>query len=410
MSAGEPTGSGAAGDRAARGAGEAPAGGTRGPGEPGPRVLLLHNRYRLRGGEERAVELQVEAMARAGIEHRVLYRDSADAGSARAARAMLRGGEDEQDVADAVREFGADVVHVHNMNPLFGPRALTAARTAGARVILHLHNFRLFCSIATCFRDGAPCFRCRGRFTLPAVALNCRGSLPESAVYATALAVHQPDVLDAVDRFVTPSEYARGQLATLGLPPERVTVLPNYVTGFAERSKAGEGEYAVAFGRLSAEKGFDVAIEAARISGVALKIAGDGPLAAELRARTASITGRVELLGRLDPSRLAALLEGAAMAVVPSLGGDVMPYAALEAMAAGLPVIASDSGSLPEIVGAERCVPRGDPAALAEVVAALHADPDHRRAEGEAALARTRERFGESRYMRDLTSLYTSVG
>ena len=89
-------------------------------------------------------------------------------------------------------------------------------------MILHLHNFRLFCSIATCFRDGAPCFRCRGRFTLPAVALNCRGSLPESAVYATAPGRHQPAVFDAVDRFVTPSEYARGQLARLGLPAERV--------------------------------------------------------------------------------------------------------------------------------------------------------------------------------------------
>ena len=371
------------------------------------KVLLLHNRYRLRGGEERAVELQVEAMTRAGIEHRTLFRDSSDAGSARAARAMLRGGENEDEVARAVREFGADIVHVHNMNPLFGPRALRAARDAGARVILHLHNYRLFCSIATCFRDGEPCFRCRGRLTLPAVALNCRGSLPESAVYAAALARHQPAVLDAVDRFVTPSEYARGQLALLGLPAERVSVLPNYVTDFAERSRADEGTYAVAFGRLSEEKGFDVAIEAARISGVPLKIAGDGPLAAELSAQTAAIEAPVELVGRLDGPQLAALLRSASMAVVPSVGGDVMPFAALEAMAAGLPVIASRSGSLPEVVGPDHCVPRKDPNALAEAMAALQADPDRRRAEGEANIARARERFGESRYVEGLLALYT---
>jgi glycosyltransferase involved in cell wall biosynthesis len=373
------------------------------------KVLVVHNRYRQHGGEERAVELQLAALEHAGIEHAALIRDSADVGSARAARAMLRGGENEAEVADAVRSLGADVAHFHNMNPLFGPRALQAARDAGARVILHLHNFRLFCSIATCFRDGAPCFRCRGRFTLPAVALNCRGSLPESAVYATALSLHQPSVFDAVDRFVTPSEYARGQLARLGLPPERVTVLPNYVPEFADRSRADSGTYAVAFGRLSPEKGFEVAVEAAALSGVPLKIAGSGPLEASLGARTAAIEGQVQLLGQVPAARLVSLLRGAAMALVPSLGGDVMPFAALEAMAHGLPVIASDSGSLPEIVGAEQCVPRGDRESLARAMAELWSDPNRRLAAGEAMLARAGARFTEAGYTSQLQAVYSGA-
>jgi glycosyltransferase involved in cell wall biosynthesis len=358
-------------------------------------VLVVHNRYRLAGGEERAVELHVEALGRAGIEHEVLIRDSDSAGRVRAARALLRGGEG----IDLARgDF--DVVHVHNMHPLFGPRALEAAREAGARVVLHLHNFRLFCSIATCFRDGEPCFRCRGRFTAPGLVLNCRGSLPESAVYATALSLHQPAALSAVDRFVTPSEYARGQLGRLGLPEERVTVLPNYVPATAEHSTADSGTYAVAFGRLSEEKGFQVAVDAAALSGVPLKIAGEGP---------ADLHGPVELLGRLDAEALARLLRGAAMAVIPSLGGDVMPFAALEAMAAGLPVIASRSGSLPELVGTERCVPRRDPQALAQAMTALWAEPERRRTEGDALIALVRERFGEDRYVKDLLALYAGT-
>jgi glycosyltransferase involved in cell wall biosynthesis len=373
-----------------------------------PRVLVVHNRYRLHGGEERAVELQLEALERAGIEHGTLMRDSAAAGSARAARAMLRGGEHEHEVAAAVRDLGATVVHVHNMLPLFGPRALAAARSAGARVVLHLHNYRLFCSIATCFRDGEPCFRCRGRLTLPGLVLNCRGSVPESAVYATALSMHQPAVFREVDRFVTPSAYARGQLERLGLPSERVEVVANYVPDawFADRSAAHEGEYAVAVGRLSEEKGFTTAIEAAEISRVPLKIAGDGPLEAELRARAGALNGPVELLGRLSAPELAQLLRGAAMAVVPSVGGDVMPYAALEAMAAGLPVVASRSGSLPEVVGEERCVPRRDAHALASAMRALHRDPERRRTEGDALIERARERFGERRYVEELLAVY----
>jgi glycosyltransferase involved in cell wall biosynthesis len=368
------------------------------------KVLVVHNRYRLAGGEERAVELQLAALRRAGVEYATVMHDSEGVSRTRAARAMLRGGEHPDEVAAAVRLLRADVVHVHNMHPLFGPRALQHAREAGARVILHLHNFRLFCSIATCFRDGAPCFRCRGRFTLPGLMLNCRDSVPESAVYASSLALHQRTVLDAVDVFVTPSHYARGQLARLGLPEHRVTVLPNYVPATADGSRADEGTYAVAFGRLSAEKGFAVAAEAAEISGVPLKIAGDGPLAAELRGRP-----NTELLGRLDDAALQTLLQGAAMALVPSLGGDVMPFAALEAMAAGLPVIAARTGSLPEIVGDERCVPRNDPQALAATMRALWDDPDRRMAEGDAVIAEAGRRFGERRYVDDLLAVYAGT-
>ena len=351
------------------------------------KVLVVHNRYRYRGGEERAVDLQVAALRRAGLEVETLEADSRELGAAAAARSLLRGGE-------AIDTRGADVVHVHNMHPSFGPRALASAKDQDARVVLHLHNFRLFCSIATCFRDGEPCFRCRGRFTLPGLVLNCRGSLPESAVYTSALARHQPAVLGAVDAFVTPSRYAAGQLERLGLPRERTTVVANYLPDFADRSRADEGAYALCVGRLAPEKGFEVAIEAARIAGVPLKIAGEGPL--DLRG--------AELLGHVDD--VPVLLRGAAMVLVPSLGGDVMPFAALEAMAAGVPVIASRSGSLPELVGAERCVARRDPHALARAIEVLWREPGRRRREGEALLERARERFGEQRYVRELLAVY----
>jgi glycosyltransferase involved in cell wall biosynthesis len=354
------------------------------------KVLVVHNRYRVRGGEERAVDLQVAALRRAGVEVELLESDSRAAGRAEAARSLLRGGE-------AIETAGADVVHVHNMHPRFGPRALRSAREQGARVVLHLHNFRLFCAIATCFRDGEPCFRCRGRFTLPGFVLDCRDSPAESAVYTAALALHQPAVLDAVHEFVTPSAYAAGQLERLGLPPGRTTVVANYVADVAGGSSADAGAYAVCVGRLSPEKGFETAIEAARLAGVPLKVAGEGPL-------RLTGGGPVELLGHVDD--VPALLRGAAMALVPSVGGDVMPFAALEAMAAGVPVIASRSGSLPEIVGAERCVPRRDPRALAAAMHALWDDPERRRADGDALLDRVRDRFGERRYVEELLRVY----
>ena len=377
-----------------------------------PRVLVLHNRYRHAGGEERAVELQLAAFTRAGITHAALVRDSGEASRPRAGAALLRGGERPHDVAAAVRALGATVVHAHNMHPLLGPRALRAAREAGARVVLHLHNFRLFCSIAVAFRDGETCFRCSHRLTLPGLVLNCRGSLPESAAYAAALALHQPAVLDAVDRFVTPSGFAAEQLARLGLPPERLDVIPNYVPEPRKGDPGGDpgrGEYALMAGRLAVEKGAGVAVGAALQSGVPLRVAGDGPLAPELLALVEGGGAPVEFLGRVSAERVAELMAGAAMVVVPSLGPEVMPYAALEAMAAGVPVVAADTGSLPEILGRDRCVPRRDAGALAAAMQRLWEDPELRAREGRALRVRVRERYSEERHVRELRALYERV-
>jgi len=118
------------------------------------RVLVVHNRYRLEGGEERSVELQLEALSRAGVEHALLERSSGEVSRPAAARALLRGGRDAQDVRVAAESLNADVVHAHNTLPLFGPRALEAARAAGAGVVMHLHNLRLFCAIGVAARDG----------------------------------------------------------------------------------------------------------------------------------------------------------------------------------------------------------------------------------------------------------------
>jgi glycosyltransferase involved in cell wall biosynthesis len=372
------------------------------------RVLVVHNRYRLEGGEERAVELQLGALRRAGIAHALLERGSDEVTRSGAARALLRGGRNEEDVAAATRELRADVVHVHNMLPLFGPRSRAAARTAGARVVLQLHNLRLFCAIGVAARDGGPCFRCHHRFTLPGLALNCRGSLPEAAVYAFALARHQPAVLEAVDSFVVPSRYAAGQVIELGLPAERVELVPHYLpeSAFVHHSRADEGLHALVAARLSPEKGIDTAIEASARAAVPLRVAGEGPLRAELEQLATRLGAPVRFLGRLGRDELGRELAGAAMLLLPSRYHEFAGYAVLEAMAAGVPVLVSTLGAPPELAGEERSVPPNDPDALASRMAELWDDPDLRGREGDLVLARAHDGHGEAAYLRALLSVY----
>jgi glycosyltransferase involved in cell wall biosynthesis len=368
------------------------------------RVLLLHNRYRAAGGEERVLD-ELDALLRShGHAVARLERDSVAAGRAQAAHGLLRGGLDPGDVAQAVRLHRADVVHAHNLHPLLGWRALAAARAAGARTVLHLHNYRLVCAIGVAYRHGEPCYRCHDRDTLPGVRHRCRGSYAEGVVYAAGIARQQPRLLQHADALVAVSAALAERLSAMGIPRERMTVLPNAVRQIAEASQAADGAYALAAGRLVEEKGFDVAIRTARDAGVPLRIAGAGP--DMQRLRTLAAGGDVTFLGRLSGDALALERRGAAVLLAPARSDDPCPMTVIEAMAEGLPVLGSDRGGLPELVGPDATLPVDDRIAWSAALTALWTDPAARAAAGATALARARGRHSPDAWYAGLMGVY----
>jgi glycosyltransferase involved in cell wall biosynthesis len=353
-------------------------------------VLFLHNRYRTTGGEERALE-DLRWLVRDYLREptELLARDSAGIGRVRAAEGLLRGGLAPQEVTHAVRASGARVVHAHNLQPALGWRALAAARAAGARVVVHLHQYRLVCAIGVCFTRGAECTRCHGRDTRPGIRLNCRESLPEALAYGASLALWQRRVVEQADAVIVPSRFARERLRELGAPLDwaRVHVLPPPLRSPSEEAgldlsrradrplgwSPAVGSYALVVARLSPEKGVDVAIDACRIAGVPLVIAGDGPQRAALVAR-AGPGEDVRFVGHVQDTELARLRAGAAIALAPSRSAETYGLAVAEAMAAGLPVAASDVGALGELLEPQALVAPGDAAALAGAIGRLAGD------------------------------------
>lgn len=334
-------------------------------------VLFLHNRYRTTGGEERAVEdLMWLVRERMREDAELLERDSSVLGRGEAAAGLLRGGLRPEEVARAVRRTGARVLHAHNLNPTLGWRSLAAARSAGARVVMHLHQYRLVCAAGVCFTRGAECTRCHGRNTLPGVIRNCRGSGVEAVIYGASLGLWQRRLAGQVDAFVVPSRFAATRLKEMGAPIGAAHVLPHVVREFATGSASTAGGHVLLATRLAPEKGIEVAIEACRIAAVPLVVAGDGPE----RERLAARGGDVTFVGHVDKDELHRLRRTASLALAPSRTGETFGLAAAEAMAAGLPVAASRIGALPELVPDEWLVRPGDPYALADAIRRLGGD------------------------------------
>jgi glycosyltransferase involved in cell wall biosynthesis len=198
------------------------------------------------------------------------------------------------------------------------------------------------------------------------------------------LAMWQRRLAAQADAFVVPSRFALERLHALGAPVVDADVIAPVVREFASQSHASDGRGALVSGRLAPEKGVDVAIDACRLAGVQLTVAGEGP---ERRRLEAAGESSVTFVGQLAQRDLARLRERSAVAVMPSRSAETFGLAAAEAMAAGVPVVASRVGALPELVPEQWLVAPGDPRAMADAIETVRGDCGA----GERAIARARQ-------------------
>lgn len=327
------------------------------------KVLVAHNDYRsgLPSGENVAVRAQMAALDTAGVQV-VPYLRSSDEIAAPGRPGRIGAAMSALGVAPALRTVAGilererpDIVHLHNPYPLISPRIIDVAHAAGVPVIQTVHNYRQVCMAGTFFRDGRECHDCVGhRIGYPGVRHACyRGSRAESAVMAVALARHRP-ALRGLDRVVALTPSLVEHLVGYGIPPDRIAVLPNTVPDPGPPTDPGRG---VLFaGRLGPQKGLALLAEA--WSGLPehaagpLLVAGDGverPVAIELAHRRADVA----YVGAVPPERVGGLIRASALVVVPSLWPEICPLIVVEALAHGRPVLATDRGGLPYLVGSD---------------------------------------------------------
>lgn len=312
------------------------------------RVLIVHNRYQPRGGEDSVGQAEAELLQRKGYAVELLKRHNDEVGAISRPALAAQTAWSQRTVRDLhaiAARFKADVVHVHNTLPLVSPSVYRAAHRFQVPVVQRLHNFRLLCPQAIFLRDGKVCEASLGRMPWRSIQHACyRDSPAQIAVVVAMLQTHRAmgTWRGAVDRHIALNTFCREKFIVGGMPAERISIKANFVDLPPQPPRSRHGLLYV--GRLSEEKGIRVLAQAWQRSPpqAGLAVAGIAPMQSEL----SGLPG-VTLLGAL----LARSVAGAVALVIPSIWSENSLRTLVEASAFGLPVITNR-------VGAMGCKPR----------------------------------------------------
>ncbi len=408
------------------------------------RLLNLH-RFRFRKGGAEAVYLDhMELFANRGWSCAEFVMDHPrnepspwsgyfppyfDAASAPRSLATLRrfvsSDEARQGIVRLLDDFRPDIVHVHGLYQQLTPSVLQPIASRGIPIVYTVHDYKLLCPAYMLYTaELGVCERCAGGAAWNAALHKClHGSRGVSTVYAAEALYHRwRGSYDAVTAYVMPSHFVLEKHRQYGFPGDRLHYIPNFFATSTDAPpdpaavaawRAAQGQFVLFFGRLSAEKGCAVLLEACARAGLRLVLAGEGPEEERLRALAKQHGAAVEFAGYRSGADLWALVEAAMCVALPAVWYENAPKSVLEAQARSKPVIASRIGGLPEMVEdgvTGMLVPPGDAAALAEALGRMAALPDAARtAMGAEARRRVQATFGVDRYFTSMSELYARL-
>jgi glycosyltransferase involved in cell wall biosynthesis len=380
------------------------------------KIALFHNHYVFRGGEDSAFAFQRDLLTAAG--HSVHTHEADNRriqGRARRLKIALQAPWSKpayQEVLKFLRAHQPHLGHVHNWFPLFSPAIYDAHRACGIPVVQTLHNYRLGCARGTFLKAGRSCTDCLSGSRLQAIRDRCyQDSRAGALVWERTVARGwDKGSFAQVDAYVAPSDTVKDLHVAMGLPPERIHFIPHATAD--PLSDAGAlspppGGGALFVGRLSREKGVDVLLEAWRDLDMPLRVVGTGPLESELKA--ANRNHRVEFLGQLSSEEVSAAIQRASFVVMPHRWLEPFGLVAIEALAHGRPVIASNLGGPADIIQdgvSGTLVPPEDARALQRAALDLCENPSRLARFSREARASYELSYHPRVHLRALTDLY----
>jgi glycosyltransferase involved in cell wall biosynthesis len=350
------------------------------------KALFIHNDYYRPSGEEHAAEAIVSLLQEHG--HTVTWyrRASAEidkmfAGRFRAPFLSIHNPAAARAVRKIIRKEKPYIVQVQNLYPFISQGVLRVIKKEGVPLVMRCPNYRLFCPTGL-FYDPSDniCEKCTGPgHELWCIQKNCMQGRGKSAAYALRnFVARKTDVFRKyVDTFIVQSEFQKKKFIELGIPREKIAILPGITPEANDNAYEKKSDNLVSFiGRVSREKGIEDFISAAeQMPDVRFAVAGNIPQGASYDNSPSNI----EWKGFLKGHDLNDLYRESAAIIVPSRWYEGFPNVITRAMLHSKPVIASGLGCFPEIIehGVNGFLyPPGDIDSLISCIKQVLSDPE----------------------------------
>jgi glycosyltransferase involved in cell wall biosynthesis len=323
-------------------------------------------------------------------------------------------------INELLDRYAIDAAHVVHAYHQLGTTFLLTLRRRRIPTVLSLHDYKIACPNYLLFSEetGETCTRCLdtklGYLWAPAVEKCWTGSRVAGMTLSAETAASR--LLGTYRRgagaVIVLNEIQRRAAVHAGIAPQRIHKIPHFVS-LTPAVDAERKRHALFVGRLSPEKGADVAIRACAKAGVPLRIVGDGRSRAELERLAAESGCDATFGGKITPDDVAAEMRSAALLVVSSRSHDVSPLTIVEAIGADLPVLGSDVGGIPDFLSDERgfLCRAGDTEAFAAEIRRLVVDrPDIARGASKRAREYAECELTHERWITRLRAAYASAG
>ena len=321
------------------------------------KIAFVHNYYQQKGGEDTVFANETAALRAAGFEVTTYTTHNNRISSARKPFLVFSAAFSVMSFFQIIRfilKNKPNIVHVHNFFPLISPSVFYACKLLNVPTVLTLHNYRIICPSATFYIEG----RVNTKSINKGPWWTLRKKIYRNSyigTFSVALMIWLNQKLGTwtrVDKFVTLTLFQKSIFQEFGFPATKIATIPNFIKEPSINTTTTNNlnlpdKFALYAGRITEEKGIETLIEASKSSLYPIVVVGSGST-----KDISKVVDSANLLyiGTKQSSELQSIMKRASVLILPSLWYEGLPMVLVEAYSVGLPVIATDIGSLTELV------------------------------------------------------------
>lgn len=401
------------------------------------KVLLINNQHLVKGGAHKVYFNTAELLEKYGhkvyffstqeegmVEYdkkrffpkRVNYREINVLEKFKATKSFVYNKEAYDKICEYLKVIKPDVAHVHLFMGGLTVSVLKALNENNIPIVHTVHDYRLICPAYT-FLDNKNqiCTKCKDGFFIRCAYKRC--SSETKLLHSTMLSVdaytrkYFNNPLDYIDKYIFVSDFAQELHIQFNETFKNSVRIYNFNNSKAKIDTYKKGDYFLFFGRLSKEKGVELLIKTIIDLNLNLKIVGNGPFYNYFKESTKHFPN-IEILGFKTGKELTDIIKNCSFVCVPSEWYENNPLTIIESFSLGKPVIGSDIGGIPELIGYNRGIlfkAKDYEALKSSLLRAVDMNNDEYQQISTNALKFTQTELSEEVHIKKLIDLYESV-